>query len=150
LTDYLPDKSKYLYRKDLINGRPTLYLRNRITHQRLSGITNFPLFQSGGTMNDTAAYVSTFQAKEGSERLLEHELQRLVSFTRRERACLFCDLFRLSKDKTVFVVHSVWSSREVWLSREGWENHPAGIGLLDQCLSRPVEVVAMEAMEEVA
>jgi quinol monooxygenase YgiN len=95
-------------------------------------------------MNGTAAYVSTFQAKKGSERLLQSELQRLVAFTRREQSCLFCDLFRVSNDKTSFVVHSVWSSHEVWLGRAGWEKHPAGIGLLDQCLQRPVEVVALD------
>jgi quinol monooxygenase YgiN len=96
------------------------------------------------TMNDTAAFVSTFRAKKGTESLLIHELRRLVSYTRQETACLFCDLFRLSKDKTVFVVHSAWSSREVWLNREGWQSHPAGMGQLDQCLQSPIEVVALE------
>lgn len=101
-------------------------------------------------MSDTAAFVSTFHAKKGSESLLLYELQRLVSYTRQESTCLFCDLFRLSKDKTVFVVQSVWSSREVWLNHEGWKGHPAGMGLLDQCLQHPIEVVALEAIEVVA
>jgi len=95
-------------------------------------------------MNSTATFVSTFQAKEGSERLMQCELERLVSFTRRERTCLYCDLFRLSRDKSTFVVHSVWSSRENWMNRTGWEGHPAGMGLLDQCLEQPIEVVVME------
>ena len=95
-------------------------------------------------MNGTATFVSTFQAKLGSERLMQYELERLVSFTRRERTCLYCDLFRLSRDRSTFVVHSVWSGRESWMNREGWQGHPAGMGLLDQCLQRPIEVVAME------
>jgi quinol monooxygenase YgiN len=95
-------------------------------------------------MNGTSAYVSTFRAKKGSERLMLNELQRLVSFTRREQTCLFCDLFRMTNDKTVFVVHSAFSTHEVWLNRSGWENHPAGIGMLDQCLLHPVEVVALD------
>jgi len=94
--------------------------------------------------NDTAIYISTFRAKEGCEAILMHELERLVSSTRREGACLFCDLFRLSADEATFVVHSVWSSREVWLSRNGWQGHPAGLGLIDQCLLRPIEVVELE------
>ncbi len=94
--------------------------------------------------NHAAIFVSTFRAKEGSERVMQNELERLVSATRRERACLFCDLFRLSADETVYVVHSVWSNRDTWLRRKGWEGHPAGIGLLDQCLLRPIEVVEME------
>jgi quinol monooxygenase YgiN len=103
-------------------------------------------FFSGGNimMNDTAAYLSTFRAKKGSEQLMRLELQRLVSFTRREKACVACDLFQLSTNKTIFVVHAVWSSREVWMNRKGWEHHPAGVGMLDQCLQRPVEVVPIE------
>ena len=96
------------------------------------------------TASDTAMYVSTFQAKRGSEHLLLHELQRLVSYTRRESACVFCDLFRTSVDKSVFVVHSVWMSPQAWLTRSGWEGHPAGMGLLDQWLRKPVEVVSLE------
>lgn len=99
---------------------------------------------------ETALYVSTFRAKRGYERMLLHELQRLVTNTRRERECLFCDLYRLSLDPTVFAIHSVWTSREGWLSREGWKGHPAGLGLLDQCLSEPIEVVTMDEVPEAA
>jgi hypothetical protein len=106
------------------------------------------------TMNmrekETALYVSTFHAKEGFERMLLHELQRLVTNTRRESECLFCDLYRLSLDPTVFAIHSVWTSRENWLSRGGWKNHPAGIGLLDQCLLEPIAVVMMDEVPEAA
>lgn len=95
-------------------------------------------------MNDTVAYVSTFYSKEGSERLLEYELQRLVSFTSRERSCVSCELFQPHKDKTIFVVRSVWSNHDVWLTRGGWEKHPAGTGMMDLCLLRPVKVMAMK------
>ncbi len=99
---------------------------------------------------ETALYVSTFRAKKGFERMMLHELQRLVTNTRRESECLFCDLYRLSKDPMVFAIHSVWSSRDNWLSREGWKGHPAGLGLLDQCLSAPIDVVAMDEVSEAA
>jgi quinol monooxygenase YgiN len=105
---------------------------------------DFGGFSTMANVNDTAIYISTFRAKEGSEAILLHELERLVSSTRRESSCLFCDLFRLSADEATFVVNSVWSSREVWLSRAGWEGHPAGLGLIDQCLLRPIEVVELE------
>ena len=99
---------------------------------------------------ETALYVSTFRAKKGYERMLLHELQRLVTNTRRERECLFCDLYRLSLDPMVFAIHSVWSSRDSWLSREGWAGHPSGLGLLDQCLMEPIEVVTMDEVPEAA
>jgi quinol monooxygenase YgiN len=100
--------------------------------------------------SETALFVSTFRAKAGYERMLLHELQRLVRNTRREDECLFCDLYRLSVDPTVFSVHSVWSSRENWLSSGGWKNHPAGLGLLEQCLSEPIAIVTMEEVPEAA
>jgi hypothetical protein len=84
---------------------------------------------------------------------MRHELHRLVSFIRRETDCLFCDLFRASADDSIFVIHTVWSSPDGWLRRKGWEGHPAGIGLLDQCLLQPIEVMEMEEvieMDEVA
>jgi len=99
---------------------------------------------------ETALFVSTFRAKTGYERILLHELQRLVRNTRREAECLFCDLYRLSVDPAVFSVHSVWSSRENWLSSGGWKNHPAGLGLLEQCLSEPIAIVTMEEVPEAA
>ena len=99
---------------------------------------------------ETALFVSTFRAKEGYERMMLHELRRLVTNTRREAECLFCDLYRLSVDPTVFAVHSVWSSRENWLSSGGWKNHPAGMGLLEQCLSEPIAIVTMEEVPEAA
>jgi quinol monooxygenase YgiN len=99
---------------------------------------------------ETALYVSTFRAKPGYERMLLVELQRLVRNTRRETECLFCDLYRLSVDPAVFSIHSVWSSRENWLSSGGWKNHPAGMGLLDQCLSEPIAIVTMEEVPEAA
>ena len=79
-----------------------------------------------------------------------NELQRLVRNTRREPECLFCDLYRLSVDPAVFSVHCVWSSRENWLGDGGWKNHPAGMGLLDQCLSEPIAIVTMEEVLEAA
>lgn len=82
--------------------------------------------------------------------MLLHELQRLVRTTRRETECLFCDLYRLSVDPAVFSVHSVWSSRDNWLNSGGWKNHPAGMGLLDQCLSEPIAIVTMEEVPEAA
>jgi hypothetical protein len=99
---------------------------------------------------ETALYVSTFHAKKGCEQMLQYELQRLVTNTRREEECLFCDLYRLSLDPMVFAIHSVWTSRDSWLSREGWKGHPAGLGLLDQCLSGPIEVVTMDEVSEAA
>ena len=99
---------------------------------------------------ETALYVSTFHGKKGFERMLLHELQRLVTNTRRESECLFCDLYRLSLDPTVFAIHSVWSTRENWLSRGGWKNHPAGMGLLEQCLSEPIAIVTMDEVSEAA
>ncbi len=99
---------------------------------------------------ETALYVSTFRAKTGYERMLLHELQRLVRNTRRESECLFCDLYRLSVDPAVFSVHAVWSSQENWLSSGGWKNHPAGMGLLEQCLSEPIAIVTMEEVPEAA
>ena len=99
---------------------------------------------------ETALYVSTFRAKAGYERMLLHELQRLVRNTRREIECLFCDLYRLSVDPAVFSVHSVWSSQDNWLSSGGWQNHPAGMGLLEQCLSEPIAIVTMEEVAEAA
>ena len=99
---------------------------------------------------ETALYVSTFRAKPGYERMLLVELQRLVRNTRRESECLFCDLYRLSVDPTVFSVHSVWSSQDNWLNNGGWNNHPAGIGLLDQCLSEPIAIITMEEVPEAA
>ncbi len=99
---------------------------------------------------ETALFVSTFRAKAGYEWMLLHELRRLVTNTRRESECLFCDLYRLSVDPAVFAVHSVWSSRENWLSSGGWKNHPAGMGLLDQCLLEPIAIVAMEEVPEAA
>jgi quinol monooxygenase YgiN len=99
---------------------------------------------------ETALYVSTFRAKPGYERMLLVELQRLVRNTRRETECLFCDLYRLSIDPAVFSVHSVWSSQDNWLSSGGWKNHPAGIGLLDQCLSEPIAIVTLEEVPEAA
>ena len=89
-------------------------------------------------------FVSTFRAKSGSELLLRYELERLITHTRRDRACLFCDLFRLSADGSVFVIHSVWSNPENWLRRSGWQGHPAGLGLIDQCLLAPIEVVELQ------
>lgn len=100
--------------------------------------------QPAQARNRTAVFVSTFRAKEGCEPLMRHELQRLVTATRRESDCLFCDLFRLSSDEKVFVVHTVWARPEGWLQRKGWEGHPAGIGLLDLCLLEPIDVVQME------
>ncbi|MDE3105059.1 MAG: antibiotic biosynthesis monooxygenase [Acidobacteriota bacterium] len=98
---------------------------------------------------ETALFVSTFQAKKGFERMLQYELQRMVNSTRRERECLFCDLYRLSQDPTVFTIHSVWKSRDNWLSHSGWKNHPAAC-LLEQCLLEPVSVVAMDEVPEAA
>lgn len=95
-------------------------------------------------MNTTVSYLSTFRAKDGTEALMRLELQRLVSYTRREKACVACDLFQLTTNKKIFVVQTVWSSHDVWMTRKGWEHHPAGPGLLDQCLQRPVEVVPIE------
>ncbi len=89
-------------------------------------------------------FVSTFRAKPGSELLLRYELERLITHTRRDRACLFCDLFRLSGDGSVFVIHSVWSNPDNWLRRSGWQGHPAGPGLIDQCLLAPIEVVELQ------
>lgn len=100
--------------------------------------------------NETALFVSTFRAKPGYERMLLVELQRLVRNTRREAECLFCDLYRLSVDPTVFSVHSVWSSRDNWLSNGGWKNHPVGLGLLEQCISEPIAIVTMEEVPEAA
>ena len=99
---------------------------------------------------ETALYVSTFRAKPGYDRMLLVELQRLVRNTRRESECLFCDLYRLSVDPTVFSIHSVWTSQDNWLNSGGWKNHPAGIGLLDLCLSEPIEIVTMEEVPEAA
>ena len=99
---------------------------------------------------ETALYVSTFRAKTGYERMLLHELQRLVRNTRHETECLFCDLYRLSVDPAVFSVHAVWSSRENWLSSGGWKNHPAGMGLLEQSLAEPIAIVTMEEVPEAA
>jgi hypothetical protein len=96
------------------------------------------------TRHATEIFVSTFRARPGKEPLLRHELERLVTFTRRESNCLFCDLFRLSADGSVFVIHSVWNGRVNWLRTRGWLGHPAGTGLLDQCLLTPIEVVEME------
>ena len=89
-------------------------------------------------MNDTAIYVSTFQAKKGFEHVLLRKLQRLASKTRQQSACLFCDLYRLSSDRTVFYIHSVFESRQAW------EEHIAGMGLMGRCLVRPVEIMEME------
>jgi quinol monooxygenase YgiN len=99
---------------------------------------------------ETPLYVSTFRAKAGYERMLLHELQRLVRNTRRDTDCLICDLYRLSVDPTVFSVHAVWSSRENWLNRGGWKSHPAGMGLLEQCLAEPIAIVTMEEVPEAA
>lgn len=99
---------------------------------------------------ETALYVSTFRAKAGYERMMLVELQRLVTNTRREAECLFCDLYRLSVDPAVFTIHSVWSSKDNWLSNGGWKNHPAGMRLLDQCLSEPIAIVTMEEVLEAA
>lgn len=99
---------------------------------------------------ETALYVSTFRAKTGYERMLLVELQRLVTNTRREAECLFCDLYRLSVDPAVFSIHSVWSSQDNWLSCGGWKNHPAGMRLLEQCLSAPIDIVTMEEVLEAA
>ncbi len=98
----------------------------------------------------TALFVSTFRAKKGYERMLLGELQRLVTNTRREDECLFCDLYRLSVDPAVFTIHSVWSSKANWLSRGGWKNHPAGMRLLEHCLSEPISIVTMEEVPEAA
>lgn len=100
--------------------------------------------------NETSLFVSTFHAKTGYERMLLHELQRLVTNTRRENECLFCDLYRLSIDPGVFAIHSVWSNRENWLSRGGWKNHPSGMGLLEQCLAEPISIVTMDEVPEAA
>jgi hypothetical protein len=102
------------------------------------------------SQEETSLYVSTFRAKKGYEPMMQYELQRLVTNTRREKECLFCDLYRLSRDPMVFTIHSVWTSRDSWLSREGWTGHPAGLGLLDQCLSEPIEVVTMDEVSEAA
>ena len=99
---------------------------------------------------ETALFVSTFRAKTGYERMLLVELQRLVTNTRREAECLFCDLYRLSVDPTVFTIHSVWTTHDNWLSRGGWKNHPTGMRLLDHCLSEPIAIVTMEEVPEAA
>jgi hypothetical protein len=92
----------------------------------------------------STVFVSTFRARRGCEALLRSELERLIASTRRENDCLFCDLFRVSSHDTVFVIHSVWTGRKVWLRDKGWEGHPAGLGLLNQCLAWPIDVVEME------
>lgn len=91
----------------------------------------------------TSIFTSTFHARQGCEDLMLVELERLIYSTRLDNACLFCDLFRLSEDKSIFVVHSVWLYRQPWLDR-GWEDHPAGLGLVNQWLLRPIEVIEME------
>lgn len=97
-----------------------------------------------GTANETAIFASTFHARQGCEELMLTELQRLVHSTRLDNSCLFCDLFHFTEDRSIFVVHSVWLSHQGWFSREGWVGHPAGLGLLDQWLLRPIEVIEME------
>ncbi len=99
---------------------------------------------------ETALFVSTFRAKTGYKRILLNELQRLVRDTRRDPDCLFCDLYRLSVDPDVFSVHAVWSTHQNWLSTGGWKNHPAGLGLLEQCLSQPIAIIEMAEVPEAA
>ena len=89
-------------------------------------------------MENTAIYVSTFRAKKGSENILLRKLQRLASRTRQQSACLFCDLYRQSSDRSVFFIHSVFETKAAW------EAHIAGLGLMGKCLSMPVEIVEME------
>jgi quinol monooxygenase YgiN len=89
-------------------------------------------------MDNTAIYVSTFRAKKGSENLLLRKLKRLASRTRQQSACLFCDLYRQSSDQSVFFIHSVFENRAAW------EAHIAGLGLMSQCLLKPVEIIEME------
>ena len=102
------------------------------------------VFLFGGIMKNTAAFVSTFHARPGLDRLLEYDLQRLVSFTRREPQCVSCEITQSSRDKNVFIVHSAWSSRDIWLTHGGWQKHPAGIGMMDLCLERPIKITAMK------
>ena len=90
------------------------------------------------TMDNTAIYISTFRAKKGSENLLLRKLQRLASRTRQQSACLFCDLYRQSSDRSVFFIHSVFESKAAW------EAHIVGLGLMGKCLIKPVEILEME------
>lgn len=91
----------------------------------------------------TSIFTSTFHARQGCEDLMLVELERLIYSTRLDDACLFCDLFRFSEDRSIYVVHSVWLYRQPWLDK-GWADHPAGLGLINQWLLRPIEVIEME------
>ena len=90
-------------------------------------------------------FVSTFRAKPEWKPMMRYELGRLARATRRQRECLSCDLFRSPSDDSVFVIHSLWTTRNTWLAHRGWEGNPLGMGLLDQCLLQPIETTETEA-----
>jgi len=88
-------------------------------------------------------FVSTFCAKPEWKPMMRYELGRLTRAARRHRQCISCDLFRSPFDDSVFIIHSLWTSRDVWLAHRGWEGNPVGMGLLDKCLLKPIETTEM-------
>lgn len=124
---------------------PAPFPMSTLPAPRLAPAPKLVASRKPSTNSDTSAvFVSTFHARPEYDGLLRCELERLVSTARREPNVIFCDLFRLTAHGSTYVIQSIWSTRDNWLRHKGWQGHPAGLGLIDQCLSRPIEVIEME------